>query len=78
MKLRIDRLKEIREEKGLKQIDVAKVLKISQVQYSRYETGMRLMPIDKLFKLAEFYNTSIDYLLYKTDERKPYADSIVH
>ena len=78
MKLRIDRLKEVREEKGLKQIDVAKVLNISQVQYSRYETGMRLMPIDKLSKLAEFYNTSIDYLLYKTDERKPYASSIMH
>ena len=73
MRIKIDRLKEIREEKGLKQIDVAKVLNITQVQYSRYETGLRLMPIDKLAKLAEFYNTSIDYLLYKTDERKPYA-----
>lgn len=78
MKLKIDRLKEIREEKGLKQKDIAKILNITQVQYSRYETGMRLMPIDKLSKLAEYYNTSIDYLLYKTDERKPYANSIMH
>ncbi len=78
MRIKIDRLKEIREEKGLKQIDVAKVLNITQVQYSRYETGLRLMPIDKLAKLAEFYNTSIDYLLYKTDERKPYASSVMH
>ncbi len=78
MKLKIDRLKEIREEKGLKQKDIAKILNITQVQYSRYETGMRLMPIDKLSRLAEYYNTSIDYLLYKTDERKPYANSIMH
>ena len=31
----------------------------------------------QLIKLAEYYNTSIDYLLYITDERKPYPKSIV-
>ena len=73
-----NRFKEIREDKDLKQIDVANALKISQVVYSRYETGLRLMPIDKLYKLAEFYNTSTDYLLYRTDERKPYPKSIMN
>ena len=63
----MDRIKEIRNDRDLLQKDVAKVLKISQVQYSRYETGIRLIPIDKLNILANFYNVSIDYLLYRTD-----------
>ena len=48
------RLKEIREDKDLLQKDVAKVLNMSQVQYSRYETGIRLIPIDKLDALADY------------------------
>lgn len=78
MKLRTDRLKEIREENNLLQKDIAKVLKISQVQYSRYETGIRLMPIDKIAIFADYYNTSIDYLLYRTDNKKPYQKSFIN
>ena len=50
--MNLDRLKEIREDRDLLQKDIANVLNISQVQYSRYETGLRLMPVDKLAKLA--------------------------
>lgn len=75
--MKIERLKEIREDKDLLQKDIAKVLKISQVQYSRYETGIRLIPITHLEKLALFYNTSIDYLSGLTDVRKPYPKSIM-
>ena len=71
------RLKEIREEKGLTQKDVAKFLGINQVQYSRYETGVRIIPVDKLEKLADFYNTSVDYLLYRTDIREKYKESVL-
>jgi len=74
----MDRLKEIREDRDYFQKDIANVLKITQVQYSRYETGIRLIPIDKLKKLAEFYNTSIDYLVCLTDIRKPYPKSIMN
>ena len=74
----MDRIKEIRNDRDLLQKDVAKVLKISQVQYSRYETGIRLIPIDKLNILANFYNVSIDYLLYRTDVRCPYPKSLVN
>lgn len=70
--MNINRLKEIREDKDLKQETIAKYLKIHQVVYSRYETGIRLIPIDKLSELADFYNTSIDYLLGKTNIKKPY------
>ena len=76
--MNLDRLKEIREDRDLLQKDIANVLNISQVQYFRYETGLRLMPVDKLAKLAQFYNVSIDYLLYLTAQRRPYPKRIVN
>ena len=75
--MKIDRLREIREDKDLFQKDIANFLKITQVQYSRYENGVRSIPIYHLVKLAEFYNTSVDYLLGLTDERKAYPKSII-
>lgn len=73
----ISRLKEIREDKDLNQIDVAKALGIKQQQYSEYEIGKRLIPVNYLYDLAEFYDTSLDYLVGRTDERKPYKKSIL-
>ncbi len=77
MSINISRLKEIREDRDLLQKDVAKILKTSQKQYSLYENGIRLIPIDKLAILAKYYNTSVDYLIGLTDERKPYPNSII-
>lgn len=73
----MNRIKELKEDHDLKQKDVAKVLNISQQQYARYELEISEMSYVQLIKLAEYYNTSIDYLLYVTDERKPYPKSIV-
>ena len=75
--MNINRLKEIREDKDLKQSEVAKALGIKQQQYSEYEIGKRLIPINYLSDLADFYSTSIDYILGKTDQRKPYPKSIL-
>lgn len=75
--MNIQRLKEIREDRDLTQKEICRVLNISQVVYSRYETGIRLIPIDKLVKLAEYYKVSIDYILGLTDEIKPYPKSII-
>ena len=75
--MNISRLKEIREDKDLKQCEVAKALGIKQQQYSEYEIGKRLIPINYLSDLADYYDTSIDYLLGKTDNRKPYPKSIL-
>lgn len=75
--MNIQRLKEIREDKDLKQSDVAKALGIKQQQYSEYEIGKRLIPINYLYDLAIFYDTSIDYLIGKTDVSKPYPKSIL-
>ncbi len=73
----MNRLKEIREDKNMKQADVSKLLNVSQVAYSYYEIEKIQIPIDILKKLATMYDTSIDYLLYLTDEKKPYPKSIM-
>ncbi len=51
--------------------EVAAVLKIRTNVYQRYEYGQRLIPIDKLVMLADFYNTSTDYILGRTDDPSP-------
>ena len=56
------RLRDLREDRDLKQIDIANVLKIEQTQYSRYERGVQMMGIDKYITLAKFYNVSLDFL----------------
>ncbi len=72
------RLKDLREDKDLKQKEIANILGIDQRQYSLYERGIRSLLLNQLITLAEFYNTSIDYILYRTDERKPYPKSIMN
>lgn len=74
----INRLKEIMEDRDYKQIDIAKILKVTQAQYCRYEMGINSIPVEKLVVLAKFYNTSVDYLLGLTDERKKYPESILN
>lgn len=66
------RLKDLREDKDLYQQDVAKILKTTQSQYSRYESGLRYIPIYHLETLAKFYNTSIDYIVGLTNIKEPY------
>lgn len=70
--MNINRLKELREDKNLYQKEVADALGIKQQQYSEYEIGKRLIPIDYLAKLALFYNTSVDYLIGLTDKIEAY------
>ena len=74
----MNRLKELREDRDLLQKDIANYLNMSQTGYSKYEVETNDIPTEVLKKLAFFYNTSIDYLLYQTDERKPYPKSIVN
>ena len=68
----MERLRDIREDRDLKQSDIAKLLNVSQQTYSRYENDEISIDKESLMKLALFYNTSVDYLLELTDERKPY------
>lgn len=71
--LYFQRLKDLREDKDLTQKDIAQFLNIHQTVYSRYERGFQNIPLEFLLKLADFYNTSTDYILGRTNEIKPYT-----
>lgn len=66
------RIKNLREDNDLTQKQISQFLNISQVAYSYYEINKRNIPLELLSKLADFYNTSVDYLLYRTEEFIPY------
>lgn len=66
------RVRKLREEQRLTQSTIAELLCVAQTTYSDYERGKLNIPIPSLIRLAEFYHTSIDYLLNLTDERRPY------
>jgi repressor LexA len=64
-----ERLKNLRTEKKLSQLDMGNLLGISQVGISHYESGNRQPDLDTLNRISDFFNVSIDYLLGKTDIR---------
>ena len=66
------RIRDLREDRDLLQKDLAEYLKCSQVCYSYYEIGRRDIPTDVLIRLAQYYNTSTDYLLGLTGLQTPY------
>lgn len=66
------RIRDLREDSDLNQTQVAKMLGMSQTGYSKYETGENDLPTSILIKLADFYSTSIDYLLEQTDIKERY------
>ena len=65
------RIRELREDHDLTQRQIAKILRITQPQYYRYEQGYRDIPTDILIALADLYNTSVDYILGRTDNSAP-------
>ena len=68
----MERLKILREKNEKLQKDIAKELNMKQQQYQRYENGTTEMSIGLLNILADYYKTSIDYIVGRTDETKPY------
>ena len=66
------RLKDLREDADLAQKQVAALLGIDQRVYSNYETGKRDLPVRHLVMLADFYKTSTDYILGRTNNTNPY------
>ena len=63
------RIKELREEKNISQLELAKKLNLTQQSISLYEKGDREPSIDVLKSIANFFNVSLDYLLGKSDIR---------
>ena len=68
------RIRDLREDHDLNQTQVAKMLGMSQTVYSKYETGENDLPTSVLIRLADFYHTSIDYLLNQTDVPARYPE----
>ena len=66
------RIRDLREDRDLNQTQVASMLGMSQTGYSKYETGENDIPTAILIKLARFYDTSIDYLLGETSQKRRY------
>lgn len=68
------RLKDLREDNDLSQEQVGKILGIQQTVYSRYERGFHTIPVEYLLILADYYKTSTDYILGRTNISKPYPE----
>jgi len=66
------RIRDLREDKDLKQKEVADYLMCDQSLYSKYERGERPLPLELADKLADFYGVSVDYLLGRTSTKTPY------
>lgn len=67
--MKLQRLRDLREDHDLKQTDIADYLHISQRTYSHYETDSRSIPLEQLIRLAIYYETSLDYLANLTDNK---------
>ena len=67
-----NRLRDLREDSDRTQSAMAEYLQVHQTTYSDYELGNLNIPVAILEKLSVYYNTSVDYLLDLTDERRPY------
>ncbi len=63
------RLRDLREDHDLSQKQIAEILEMSQTGYSKYETGENDIPTHILLKLADFYQTTTDYILGRTDTK---------
>ena len=66
------RIRDLREDRDLKQGDLAEYLRCTQACYSNYENGKRDVPSEVWCALADFYGVSVDYLLGRTNEKRPY------
>lgn len=66
--LYFQRLKDLREDNDMKQVQIAELLGIQQTVYSRYERGIQNIPIEHLLFLADYYNVSTDFILGRTDK----------
>lgn len=68
--MKFQRLQDLRNDADMSQKQISEILHISQRSYSHYETGSRSIPIEMLIRLANYYDTSIDYLVGRTDNKK--------
>ena len=65
------RLQDLRTDNDLTQQQIADYLTCNRQVYARYERGIREIPVSMLIKLADYYNTSVDYILGRTNNNAP-------
>lgn len=69
--MKFQRIQDLRVDSDLSQRQLGEILHISQRSYSHHETGSRGIPIEMLIRLADYYDTTIDYLVGRTDNKAP-------
>lgn len=69
--MKFQRIQDLRIDSDLSQKKIGEILHINQRSYSHYETGSRNIPIEMLIRLADYYDTTIDYLVGRTDNKEP-------
>lgn len=70
MKLLYENIRNLRENRDIKQTELAKYLNVTQTTYSKYELGRINISIETLIKLADFYDVSLDYLVGRNKTMK--------
>lgn len=70
-----ERIRNLREDADFTQQQIADKLFINRRTYSGYENGVRSIPIEILSRIADIFNTNTDYLIGRTDVKKPYPPS---
>lgn len=73
----MNRIRDLREDRDLRQIDVSEAIGIDQRTLSNYETGKTNPDSFAIIKLADFFGVSADYLIGRTNENKITADEII-
>ena len=69
------RIKDLREDRDLKQSEIAKILNTTQSYYAQYENGKRQIPFERMVDIAEFYDVSLDYIAGRTNDKKGLSKS---
>ena len=69
IKLKLERIRDLREDNDLKQKDLALYLSVDQSTYSDYENGRINIPLDMLIKIADYYNVSLDYIAGRSNNK---------
>lgn len=70
IKMLYKRVKELRKEKGITQVNVSTNIGVEESYYGKYERGVHDIPLSVLIKLADFYNVSLDYITERTNKRE--------
>ena len=73
----MNRLKELRKEKGLTQVELANIVNVSKITILRWENGERQIKPEKAQQLADYFGVSVGYLLGYIDDSEIYDDEVV-